>query len=26
VKANGLYRVMVRQGKVHYAATWAKVK
>jgi len=26
VRANGLYRVMVRQGKVHYAATWAKVK
>ena len=26
VRANGLYRVMVRQGKVNYAATWAKVK
>ena len=26
VNANGLYRVMVRQGKVNYAATWAKVK
>ena len=26
VHANGLYRVMVRQGKVNYAATWAKVK
>ena len=26
VRANGLYRVMVRQGKVNYATTWAKVK
>ena len=26
VHANGLYRVMVRQGKVNYVATWAKVK
>ncbi len=26
VRTNGLYRVMVRQGKVHYAATWAKVR
>ena len=26
VHANGLYRVMVRQGKVNYAATWAKVR
>ena len=26
VRANGLYRVMVRQGKVNYAATWAKVE
>ena len=26
VRANGLYRVMVRQGKVNYVATWAKVK
>jgi len=26
VHANGLYRVVVRQGKVNYAATWAKVK
>ena len=26
VRANGLYRVMVRQGKVNYATTWAKVR
>ena len=26
VQANGLYRVMVRQGKTNYATTWAKVK
>ncbi|WP_173474352.1 GDSL-type esterase/lipase family protein [Fibrobacter succinogenes] len=26
VRANGLYRVMVRQGKTNYATTWAKVK
>ncbi len=26
VHANGLYRVMVRQGKTNYATTWAKVK
>lgn len=26
VRANGLYRVMVRQGKANYATTWAKVK
>ena len=26
VRANGLYRVMVRQGKVNYATTWVKVK
>nr|ADR64676.1 carbohydrate binding family 6/SGNH hydrolase superfamily protein [uncultured microorganism] len=26
VRANGLYRVMVRQGEVNYATTWAKVK
>ncbi len=25
VRANGLYRVMVRQGKTNYATTWAKV-
>ncbi len=26
VKANGLYRVMVRQGSAKYATTWAKVR
>ena len=26
VRANGLYRVMVRQGKTNYATTWAKVR
>ena len=26
VRANGLYRVMVRQGKTNFATTWAKVK
>ena len=26
VKANGLYRVMVQQGSVKFATTWAKVK
>ena len=26
VQANGLYRVMVRQGKTNYATTWAKVR
>ena len=26
VKANGLYRIMVRQGSAKYATTWAKVR
>ena len=26
VKADGLYRVIVRQGSAKYATTWAKVK